>query len=403
MIARSSRIFLEVLVGTLFGLLLVGVASVWRLSQGPVSLTFLTPSIEEALNEQDLGVKIAIGDTILTWAGWERNLDILTVDVRAIAPDGRVIARVPQISINLSARGLLRGVVAPNRLELIGPRLRFIRNSANELELAFEDTSAMSGEQARGFVRRLLPASRRATPLSYLRRVSVIGAKITVDDRLTGAVWGASRADVELWREGPNLRAGFDIALDMGGEMQARLNGNANYRPGEKRLHADIRFTDIRGDLAARRLSGLKHLEGARVSFDGAVVIEMDDSGRLLSTDFDVTGGNGSLLVPGFGHIEVPVKSLAFRGRLQRNPDFTVIDDITLDTGSARFAGKAVITRIGENTAINGHAVMRDMPFDQIPRYWPLDLVPTTRNWILSNMKGGKIGETRIELSAHAG
>ncbi len=403
MIARSSRIFLEVVAGTLLGLLLVGVASAWRLSQGPVSLTFLTPSIEEALNEQDLGVKIAIGDTILTWAGWERNLDILTVDVKAIAPDGRVIASVPQISINFSARGLFRGVVAPNRLELIGPRLRFIRSQENGLELAFEDASAMSGEQARGFLRRLLPASRRATPLSYLRRVSVIGAKLTVDDRLTGVVWGSPRADVELWRDGSNLRAGFDIELDMGGAAPARLSGNAQYRPSEKRLHADIRFTDIRGDLAARRLPGLKHLEGARLSFDGNAVVELDDEGRLLSTDFDITGGNGSLLLPGLGQVELPVKSLAFRGRLQKNPDFAVIDDIKLDTGGPRFSGKAVITRIGENTAINGHAVMRDMPFDQVDRYWPREFVPKPRNWILSNVKGGNIGEIRIDLSAHAG
>ena len=64
MIARSSRIFLEVVLGTLIGFALLGAVSAWRLAQGPVSLTFLTPSIQEALAELDLGVRFAIGDTV---------------------------------------------------------------------------------------------------------------------------------------------------------------------------------------------------------------------------------------------------------------------------------------------------------------------------------------------------
>jgi len=47
---RPRRLILELLAFLLVGsLLLVGVG-VWRLSSGPISLTFLTPLIEDALN-----------------------------------------------------------------------------------------------------------------------------------------------------------------------------------------------------------------------------------------------------------------------------------------------------------------------------------------------------------------
>ena len=71
MIKRSAIITLEVVAAFIVLVLLVVGAAAWRLSQGPVSVTALTPYVVEALTEDgtfDLEVK----DTILAWAGWNR-------------------------------------------------------------------------------------------------------------------------------------------------------------------------------------------------------------------------------------------------------------------------------------------------------------------------------------------
>ena len=61
MIARTSRVFFEVVAATLVGLVLLVAVAAWRLSQGPLSLTFLTPAIEEALKvAREAGCRIAI-------------------------------------------------------------------------------------------------------------------------------------------------------------------------------------------------------------------------------------------------------------------------------------------------------------------------------------------------------
>ena len=76
MIRRASIVCLEVLCGVLglIGLLVAG--SAWRLSQGPVSIQFLLPYAEDLLQRQDTRFHAELDDLILTWAGWERALDV---------------------------------------------------------------------------------------------------------------------------------------------------------------------------------------------------------------------------------------------------------------------------------------------------------------------------------------
>lgn len=400
-IGGSTRVFLEVVAATLLGFGVLSVLGAWRLSQGPVPLTFLTPAIEEALSKQSPGLTVTIGDTILTWAGRARNLDILAVGVKVRASDGRVVASVPEVSINFSARALLRGIIAPTRLELIGPRLLLVRTRSRGFELAFADSGTMSEEQARRFVRGLLPAVAKTSALSYLKRISLIGAKLTVDDRVTGTIWGSPRTDAVISRDGRNLRADFEMDVDMGGDTLSRLYGNVSYRPDEKRIHADVQFADLRLDLVAKKLPGLQQLDMVRLAIDGRAVVELDDGGRVLAADFDITGKDGNLAPSAAWPEGLAIKSLKLRGRLQQNPDFVVFDEVRLDTGGPTIAGNGVITRIGENAAINAHLVMRGMPASAFGRYWPRNLALNPRQWVTGNITDGMVSELRVEISAH--
>ena len=111
----------------------------WRLSAGPISLAFLTPYMQDALRQTDSPIQIEFSDTILTWAGWDRALDIRILDVRAMGADGEVAAAAPEISISLSASALWRGMVAPTALEIIEPRVRLVRNADGSFEFGLGD------------------------------------------------------------------------------------------------------------------------------------------------------------------------------------------------------------------------------------------------------------------------
>ncbi len=81
---------------------------VFQLSRGPISLSFLTPLIEEALNSTSQETRVRLHDMVLTWESEDRVLDIRATGLRLLDGDGRVRATVPEMTITLSARALLR-------------------------------------------------------------------------------------------------------------------------------------------------------------------------------------------------------------------------------------------------------------------------------------------------------
>ncbi|MGY8994236.1 MAG: hypothetical protein ACKVK8_08835, partial [Rhodospirillales bacterium] len=75
----------------------LSIALIWRLQSGPISLNSLTPYIERALNSDGARYEIAIGETVLIWAGWGRTFDVRMLNVQASDTDGRSIIQVPEI------------------------------------------------------------------------------------------------------------------------------------------------------------------------------------------------------------------------------------------------------------------------------------------------------------------
>ncbi|MCZ6509316.1 MAG: hypothetical protein O7A62_01885, partial [Alphaproteobacteria bacterium] len=87
MIVRSSKFLLLFLAASLLGAALFAVVAVWQLSRGPVSLSFLTPYIEEALSGGPNDVQVRLHDTVITWEGAERTLDLRAVGLEIVDSD----------------------------------------------------------------------------------------------------------------------------------------------------------------------------------------------------------------------------------------------------------------------------------------------------------------------------
>ncbi|MEL0012493.1 MAG: hypothetical protein VW881_03565, partial [Alphaproteobacteria bacterium] len=72
-----------------FAAALVGLALMlgmlfFQLSRGPISLSFLTPLIEQALNSTLDGTSIALHDTVLTWESEASQRDIRATGLQVI-------------------------------------------------------------------------------------------------------------------------------------------------------------------------------------------------------------------------------------------------------------------------------------------------------------------------------
>ncbi len=219
------------------------VLAAWRLSSGPISLAFLSPYIENALSREHGAFRVRLDDTILTWAGWERTLDIRVINVRALGPDGEIIAKVPELALSLSARGLLSGKLAPKSIDLFRPSLKLVRHPKGNFEIGFNDAEGTSDRLIRNLFESLGEPPDTDRAMSYLRRFSIIDADLTYVDLVQKVTWSAPLVQVKLWRDRDGLQGEAVLDIDVE-EKTAQVILIGGYRAAKKKMSVDIGFSE---------------------------------------------------------------------------------------------------------------------------------------------------------------
>ena len=419
MIRRTSIVCLEVLCGILVVLGVLVAGSAWRLSQGPLSIQFLLPYAEDLLQQQDTRFRAELDDLILTWAGWERALDVRALGVRLVEKDAvRPIARIREVSVTLSVRALAEGKIAPTSLEIIRPRIRLIRDESGAFELDMGGPPAQAGSQPDTqpdtqpetgtgsntdvlalLLNELSGPAQTGSSLRYLNRVSVIGAALRLEDRQLGINWGARHADITVERALVGLRATFDLDIDLQ-TSRPELHGEATFERSAERIDVKFDFARVNASQLGDQFAALAGLKTLMAEFSGNGNLRIGLDGDIQRAEFTLNSGQGSFIAPGVNAPPYAFKSLAIDGRLNRNPDQIQIAGATVDFGSTKVTLAGVVTRVGAIAAVNATVTIPSMPADDLKKFWPPDAANGARAWVTANMRDGVYRDTTASLTA---
>jgi hypothetical protein len=452
----GNRIFRRVFKGVIHllgglgaGLAIMMVLSAWKLSSGPISLAFLTPYIETSLATFHKTFKIRLDETILTWAGWERTLDIRVLNVRALGEGDALIASVPEISLSLSAKALLKGMIAPKSIEMFRPSLKLVRHRDGTFEVGFNTEASDSEQFMHQMFSLMLDKPNPSHPMSFLSRVNIFDADLTVIDQSLQTAWSAPSAQVQFWRDSNGLRG--DLTMDLlVGETKANVSVLGSYLEKEGRFDLGVDFNDVTPAAFANLSPKFSALAGLEVPFQGTLTYSILVDGTVESIGFDVAGSKGAVSLPvktaqKLGLLSlaqrVEVESVDFRGRYEGISDKFEINNLTFEFGdkgrvylpppadheiplrtlnargrylgeigrleldaleldlggpSASVALNMLVNEAGMSVGASG--VLRDMKPDQLSVYWPKGLAQDARKWVVEHISGGAVPEARIAL-----
>ncbi|MEE8516570.1 MAG: AsmA-like C-terminal domain-containing protein [Alphaproteobacteria bacterium] len=405
MIRRTSIFLLEILAVCTAGLTVLLVLIGLRLWSGPMSLDFLTPHIEEALNSIDPAYKVEVDGTILTWAGWERTLDLRVVGVRVFGAEGSEQAVIPEMSVSLSARGLIRGLIAPTALEIFRPRLSLVRAKGGGFELASGPGVSGAVGKVAGLLSPLVSGLLRAPDpdwvLGYLTRVSVLEADVTIDDRLRGYFWHAPRADIRMFRDREGIRANGVVHLQVAGR-RARFDLAGTYDNAAKDLDLEIQFADTDPSHFVALLPFLDPVSRLQVPISGRIGLVTGIEGRINELRFDLITGAGTLRLPEIYDEPVKLKALRTRGRFTQDMRALKVETLMLDFGGPVAEMTAEVSDLNAAAKITANAVLRNFTVADLKRFWPPSLSVNARNWVVKNLHKGRMPEARFSLKAQA-
>lgn len=414
----------------------------WKLSAGPISLAFLNGYFEEALNRVHPGVEVRLDDTVLTWAGWDRTLDIRIVNLRGVAPDGRMIAAIPEMSVSLSARALLRGMAAPKAIELFRPRLRLVRRMDGLLEVGFGDGEDAAGKTISELLAELMAEPDPDDPLSYLAHINVVDGEMRMEDRGLGLAWIAPKAILALERDPAGIRGKASLSVQIEEGSMASVEVNGSYRAANAGFDVDVAFSGVTPSAFTHVTPVFDPLKALNLPFKGKLTASGKGGGEIAKVGFEISGAAGTLVLPEPLAQELPVASLEVTGAYLGTSGTVAVDSLALDLGDGgrvhipaptdhwmplrgvraegiyriesgrleiptldlNLAGPTASLSLvaegvgGRNLSVDVDGKLRTLRIDDFIRYWPAAWGRDAHRWCTTHLSDGMVRETRAKV-----
>lgn len=396
------------LIGALTGLaaitLVCAALLFWRLSRGPVALDFLTPTLQHALNDNRLGVRVALGRTVLDWSDWSPSLPITARQVRLLDRTGRIVATVPRLAVRLGVPALLRGRVALTAIELIGPALGLVRHPDGSVTIAGVGPDEAAAADLWQMLRDALGGvAEPGGALADLHEVRARAADLSLTDQATGQVWRLDGARVDVDRNDDTLEATFDLPM-AAGAARWRLSGAGSYVRSADRGEARI---GLEGLDPSRLPAGLPAVDQARrvhMPVRGAFVVGFTGTGAT-SVHADLLVGPGTVAVPEQYPAPLRLDGLELRGDYAVAARLARIEVLRLrrDTFVAELHGRVDFGPDGWRPAVAVSGSGRDLRLDTLLALWPEGISAGGRHWVEQNMLAAHMPEGTFRIALPRG
>jgi hypothetical protein len=387
---------------------------VWRLARGPIDLGWLTPRLEAALGAPDGSLRVRIGTTRLEWDPRDRDVDVRLLDVRAYGSDGALLAEVPALAVRPSLPALLRGVVAPASIELLGARLRVARGPEPGVDVDI-GAGAHAGGDAVG--QRLVDGIMGRVPagsaVAWLRKIAVRDASVAVVDETGAGVAALEGLDFRLARragDGNDGPAGVELTLAADlvvGGRRIPLRAAGHHRVDDT-TEARVEYAGLEpralAPLAARANPALgAALARVGVALTGSATLALDAALVLRQARLEAESGPGAVALADPGSGDTPIHGLRVVMSADRATDRLTVETLTADLGGPDLAVHGEVTGLDPPRAIALDATLTELPTDALGRWWPAGAAAEARAWVTERVRGGQVRRATAELGLTRG
>lgn len=232
---------------------------IWRLTDGPVDVTFAKKYIQTSLSASLEGVDFQFRRAELDWTDFRRPLRINVMDLN-ISSDGDTILAIEKLGLTLSKRRLLIGKIAPKTFILDQPTLKLARTQEGKIKLDYQEDADVETQTDReldkdtDFTKRFLkmlaaPPDTVEGPLKALRSVRIEKARVAVEDRLQQISWVIPEVYFHFTRAERGLKAT--------GEMRIPGESGITRITADAQISSDLKDIEVNADLQNGDLASL--------------------------------------------------------------------------------------------------------------------------------------------------
>jgi hypothetical protein len=303
----------------------------WRLSQGPVALTFLTERVQDMMNANISGVHAEFGDVVL-----ERDQEtgvprFRLRDIQLRDTAGNLIAMAPRAAIDVSGRALLAGRIQPIEFDLIGARIVVRRELGGSFQFDFgaADAAASAGHTAmlpdvagkqdrfdkpptategpdyqtaqvlQFLDQELLSEGPSPSAISSLISLRISQASISIYDQANKVWWHSPEANLVFRRVAYGFALFADASIASSGAPW-RTEVVANYKANARTFTVSARVFDLVPADIAQDVFALSRLAQVRLPLSGHAEVEFTREGEIIQASAELNATAGRVGFPGY-------------------------------------------------------------------------------------------------------
>jgi hypothetical protein len=397
--------------------ILFALFGIWRVMQGPVELDWLAPYVETAFERSGIGLKVAISGVRFGIDRSTHQLDLWAENVRVSLPDGAPLASFPEMATSFEIGALLRGRLALTQVIVERAVLHLVRDPSGTITARIGSGGVGSGEGAAPdlgpqVLEQLAGPREPDALLGLLRRLSIRGATVIVDDRRTGRTWRADRVDVAVERSGKGVRGDFSLAIPLGASMP-EVHASYRYFADRNVLDLDLAIEGVEPADIPPLIPELAQLQHIAAPISGTLRTRIDLTQRKAQgSRLDLALGKGRLrseflptgsvaLDKGELHAvyapessEIRVEKLA----LDLGGGTELVLDGTLGGITPELIAAPADARPPGHVVGKFAAALKHVPVARFGELWPKLLSPDGRRWVLDNLHDGVLDEATAQL-----
>jgi hypothetical protein len=218
--------------------------------------------------------------------------------------------------------------------------------------------------------------------------VQIAHARVAVRDLPSSVVWLAPDVNARLSRDKNGVVIAAAGRFDNGhGPVDVGLAGI--YSRDRSHISLEAGIDGLKPSMLAELSPDVALLRGIDVALSGRLKIDAAGDGTIRKIDAEVTGGSGTLNLPGILPAAHPIKSAHAAASVDGVSHTARIDRVVLEVGEAKVSITGFGTRTPEGQQFKGRAEVTGIPVDRLAQYWPLEFAEGGRSWAISNISHG--------------
>lgn len=340
----------------------------WRLSQGPVPLSFLNGSIENAINQQLKNMKVSLGDAMLEYDKKDKVPHIRFRNLILRDADGNIIASAPRAAVSLVTKDLLSGKISADSLELIGPKISARRNLDGSLTLGVggqandtdepvlidenfnaksdvdappQNDATPSGSTSGAKLIALLDSRDTDNSVSALENIRISQASLNIFDDANASNWFAPSADLTFQK----MPYGFVVLAKADVTSKAapwHTEFSITYQHATKTFSSTTTIDNFVPANVADKIFALSQFAKVNIPLSGHIDIEAKEDGTITKAFAEMRAAAGELNLPEYLAQPIKVDDGNFHINYEaKSGSFDVIDSSLLVGGTrAELTGK---------------------------------------------------------------